>query len=704
MNVKKTLSIVVFSLILTGILPLSGMLTTVDQVKAQFEIPTPREETLIVNRGGAMVFDRWNPFIPDGLASFDAFNVYMCEYLWHIQYATGEVIYWLITGWDYSDDFKTFILHVRDGVTWNDGEPFTAKDIKFTIEMVKGDERLFWHGWAEEWIESVETPDDLTVVVHLKKPDPRFHYNFRGDFPIVPEHVWKEVDPVTFKNDPPVTTGPYKLYKVIPENEMFVLIRDENYWAKKLGYFPEPKYIVLRPTSSADVEYFNWVNGMWDAGVGLDYMPLDLIMLGLEQGANTSICPMFDPCPPAVFINCKKYPLSLPEVRWAISYCVDREKYAELWPSVTTSVPCKYPWADWKGLRKFAYPEVFEKYKFEYNLTKAAEILDSLDFKDRDGDGIRETPNGTVLSWEFICWDAGGAEYAQALDIAENLKKIGIDVEVKVPATMEDKLATGQFDIAMHTICTGMPWTSDAYFLLEGFHSKHIAPIGVRQMSGQTCRLSDPELDAVIDELSRVPPDDPRADELYKRGIELWMRDLPVIPTSECIYELCWSTKYWTGWPTKDNFYAWPADWWPEFKFVLFQIKSTGARPEIEYAYVWITQAIEAFTGVDKRTYGPFSEGDYVNIPKEDADRLVAEGKASYTPPAAPAGEELKNMISALSADVKDLKETVGGLAGISESVASISGQMSMLSTGVAIEGIVIIILAIALVLTMRRK
>jgi len=705
MNAKKTLSLVVFSLILTGILPLSGMLTTVNQVKAQVEIPTPREETLILVRPNFDIFDRWNPFIPNGLACGDGFNILMSEYLWHINYATGEVIYWLIKGWEYSDDFKTFILHVRDGVTWNDGEPFTAKDIKFTFEMVKGNDKLYWHSWAEEWIESVETPDDLTVVVHLKKPNPRFHYNFRGwTIHIVPEHIWKDVDPVTFKNDPPVTTGPYKLYKVIPESKMFVFIRNENYWAKKLGYFPEPKYVIIRAMLAADVEYVNWLNGMFDAGVGLDFMPIDLVKSGLEKGANTSLCPFFDPCPRGLWVNCQKYPLNIPEVRWAISYCVNREKLALVWPSVTPSVPAKYPWADWKGLRKFAYPEVFEKYKLEYDLDKAAEILDNLDFKDRDGDGIRETPNGTVLSWELISW--GGPQEVEALDIAENLKKIGIDVEVKVPTgtVMDEKQATGQFDLALLCLCTGMPWNNDAYYLLSGFHSKYNAPIGVRQMSGQWCRLSDPELDAVIDELGMVSPDDPKADELYKRGIELWMRDLPAIPIVETIYELCWSTKYWTGWPTQDNFHSWPANWWPEFKFVIFKLKSTGARPAIEYAYVWITKDIEAFTGVDKRTYGPFSEGDYVNIPKEDADRLVAEGAASYTPPGAPAAEELKNMISALTADVRELKGTVGELAGISESIISISSQMSMLTTGVAIEGIVIIILAIALVLAMRRK
>ncbi len=552
-------------------------------------LPTPREETLVMHDSYPFtIFDSFNPFIPQG-HDYQSGHYQLCvEFLWYINYATGEVIPWLITGWEYEDNYTTFILHVRRGVTWNDGKPFTAHDIVFTVKMLKKYPELFWHAYMDEWVEDAYAPDNYTAIIKLKKPNPRFHFAFRGwECPIVPKHIWENVDPRTFKNYPPVWTGPYKLKAVYPELRMFVWERRDDYWAcKVLGKCPEPKYAVMRTAPPPDVLFPQYVRGETDFGRDL---PIEMLPKAKEINANVTWVPFLDPCPRGVWINCAKYPLNLSEVRWAIAYLIDREKLAQLWPSLETppTVPATFPWADWPGLRKFVFPDVFAKYKLEYNPQKAKEIFDKLGFVDRNGDGWRELPNGTKISWTIITpvspAQPSPFEYIVAEELAKELRKIGIDATAKyVPGPeIGDLIAFGKFDIVSAWLCTGMPWNNDVYYLVEGFHSKYakMYPIGERMLAGSPVRLQDPELDKVIDELAVIGPDHPKYMELAERAVELFMRDLPAIPVVQTVYTMAWLKTYWTNWPEKGNFHSWPPTWWPEFLFVVLNLKSTKPKP-----------------------------------------------------------------------------------------------------------------------------
>lgn len=555
-------------------------------------LPTPREETLVMHDSYAFtVFDSFNPFIPRG-HDYQSGHYQACvEFLWYINYATGEVIYWLITGWEYKDNYTTFILHVRPGVTWNDGKPFTAHDIVFTINMVKKYPELAWHDWAEEWVESAYAMDNLTAVLKLKKPNPRIHYTFRGwAMPIVAKHVWENVDPRTFKNNPPVWTGPYKLKAVYPELRMFVWERRDDYWAcKVLGKCPEPKYIVMRTAPPPDVLFTQYIKGETDLGRDL---PLEMLPQAKAINANVTWVPFYDPCPRGIWVNCAKYPLNYSEVRWAIAYLINREKLAQLWPSLESppTVPALIPWADWPGLAKYKFPEVLSKYKLEYNPEKAKEIFDKLGFIDRDGDGIRETPNGTKLSWTIVTPVNPAApapfEYIVAEELARELRKVGVDATVKyIPGPdIWDLMAYGQVDIASYWLCTAMPWNNDIYYLFESFHSKYAKkyPVGTRMLAGAWVRLQDPELDKIIDEMAVIGPDHPEYMELARKGLEIWMKDLPAIPVVQTIYTMAWLKTYWTNWPEKGNFHSWPPTWWPEFLFVILNLRSTKPKPSPE--------------------------------------------------------------------------------------------------------------------------
>jgi peptide/nickel transport system substrate-binding protein len=674
---------------------------------AQPPIPTPREETVVLVEFLPGVWDKFNPFIPMGIAD-PTYQTIAQEYCIYINYATGERIFWLIEGYEYKDGFKTFIMHVRKGVTWNDGRPLTSKDFKFTIEMVKRTPGLYWHAWAAEWVESVETPDDYTVVIKLTKPNPRFHYAFQGawSFPVVPEHVWKGQDPLTFKNFPPVATGPYKLYKVIPEHKMVVWVRRDDYWAARLwgpDYLPKPKYIIRRYWTTADLEYKAWIEASWDCTHATNFFTRELLERGLREGAPyTSYYLMFDPCPRGIWINCKKYPLSLPEVRWAIALCLDRQLLTKYW--IFDTIPAKYPWADWGALRKWAFPEIFEKNPLEFNLEKAAKILDDLGFKPGP-DGIRVTPNGTRLSFVILVREPFIQHLFYAEHLASNLRKIGVEAIVKTMPTgpLVEAIETGQFDMVAMWLCTGMPWQLDPYGLLEGFHSKYMKPIGERQLAGQWCRFSDPELDKIIDQLESLSPDDPRAVELAKKGIEILWKNMPVIPVIETTYAMAWNTKYWVGWPTAENYYIVTGVWWPQFLFIIFKLRPShyiGA-----YTTVWFTDKVPKnfnFTGWDNVKYGPFKPGDSATIPVDDARLLIELGWATATPPVP---RELVATFEKISADVSALSSKIDtvstAVARLSEELGALRGTLTTL---IAVNVICLVLLLGIIALLIRGK
>lgn len=137
--------------------------------------------------------------------------------------------------------------------------------------------------------------------------------------------------------------------------------------------------------------------------------------------------------------------------------------------------------------------------------------------------------------------------------------------------------------------------------------------------------------------------------------------------------------------------------------FVILKLYPTGRSPTTAPPYVslWMTKAVPAFTGVDGKTYGPFTEGMFATIPKDDADRLIGEGKASYTMPP-PAGlmeavNATRTAVTTLSGTVTTLSRTVEELRG------TVSAMSSLLYAIVGIQVIVLVVVIVVLVRTGKK-
>ena len=145
----------------------------------------------------------------------------------------NEVVPALAESYDLDEDTNTYTFHLRDGVTWHDGEPFTAEDVKFTIEAIMNPDNESEIFSNYEDVEKIEVIDEHTVSFKLKEPNVAFpEYMTIG---ILPKHLLEGKD---MQEDEyfraPVGTGPYK-FTAWDEGQSITLTKNENYWGGAPG-------------------------------------------------------------------------------------------------------------------------------------------------------------------------------------------------------------------------------------------------------------------------------------------------------------------------------------------------------------------------------------------------------------------------------------------------------------------------------------
>ena len=306
-----------------------------------------RAKTLIMDIDGGRLQDPegvWNPYVP-GNRRDQGFHQVCLEPLMILNYQTGEFEPWLAESFTSNDTLDVWTLKLREGVTWQDGEAFNADDVVFTINtLIANAPELSDSAAMKQWVKSVEKVDDLTVKFTLNEPNPRFLLDYFsvkiwGGVNYMPEHIWKDVDPLTFKNFDlakglPMCTGPYKLAST-SQTEV-VWQRDDNWWGAKTGVFklPEPETIIWTWAGPPETRAALMANGQLDS-----LMDITLGALQALQEQNPNVITWFaeppfawvpDPCSRTFEFNNSVAPWDDPEMRWAVNYLIDREKIVQI--------------------------------------------------------------------------------------------------------------------------------------------------------------------------------------------------------------------------------------------------------------------------------------------------------------------------------------------------------------------------------------
>lgn len=455
-----------------------------------------------------------------------------------------QVVPDLAQKWEEKEGGRVYIFHLRRNIRWSDGEPFTADDVVFTYRDIYLNPQIpnstgdMFRGIlkSQEDIKNfVRKIDKYTVEFRL--PEAFAPFLSALSAPILPKHKLerfvKEGNFMTAWNvntDPKdiVGTGPYRLKRYIKgvmveyEANPYYYEYDNSgrqlpYIKRKIGYIVQDPDTALLKYSLGEIDY-------------MGVRPQDVLFMSRVK--NTTLYDL-GPTPSTTFLVFNQNPNSkVPKhkLRWfqnrefrrAISHAIDREGICYLVyngladPLYGPITPANRPYYT-EGL----FP------LYDYNLKKARAILESLGFKDRNGDGWLEDPEGNTL--EIVLLTNAGNKEREAIGnmIKEDLEKIGIKVIFRPIDfnSLVNRLTSPPYD--WEAVIIGLTGSMDPHFGRNVWHSSGTLHMwNPRQSKPQT--QWEREVDELFDLGARETNFERRV-EIYRKAYRIIAEEQPMI-------------------------------------------------------------------------------------------------------------------------------------------------------------------------------
>ncbi len=162
---------------------------------------------------------------------------HVLEPLVYMDFGRNEFVGRLAESWEFQG--KKWVFHLRKGIKFSDGSPFTSKDVAFSMNLMKKGKQSLQKSPFKKVVE-IQTPDDHTVVILTKKPRVTFlPRSVRNRFII--SKAAAEKHGLNFNKNSPIGTGPYKVINFQRDGD-FVIRRNEDYWGAK----PQVKEFIWR--------------------------------------------------------------------------------------------------------------------------------------------------------------------------------------------------------------------------------------------------------------------------------------------------------------------------------------------------------------------------------------------------------------------------------------------------------------------------
>ncbi len=504
-----------------------------------------REETLYVSGAAWGPASTWNPFQPGSLANTTGTigNVY--EFLFAFDPMTGEFIPWLAESGNWTDA-TTYEVTLRQGLTWSDGQPLTAADVRFTFELGQKYAAL-WFSPVWRYLTGVEAMDDTHLKFTFNDPLYQEWANYLYNLPIVPKHIWEtrtEEEITTGTNENPIGSGAY-LYETRSEDRN-VWIRNENWWGIKVFGKPAPKRIVDIRFSSNNVALGAVIKGEVD--LSNNFLPgvATLVQKGYVKTYFADAPYMLSANTAVLFLNTTKKPMDDAKFRRALAFAIDVPSIVNV--AYANLVKAASPTGLLPSLSRFDDPDVVARLGYTFDTAKAKKMLADAGYKDVNGDGFVEAPDGSKIELEVTC-PFGWTDWMAAIDIiAQSAQAAGINIKAATPdyGAWNTALQGGTFDMTLNNWAgmSNTPWT--LYNLLF----RH--PIQEQMQSGNFGRYDNKEMFDLVDALAKVPVTDEAGMKAACSKIqELMLTDMPMIPLWYNGLWAQWNDSIWTNWPSE---------------------------------------------------------------------------------------------------------------------------------------------------------
>lgn len=296
-----------------------------------------------------------------------------------------------------SDDGLVYTYKIRDGLRWHDGQPLTAEDVAWTYNLYKDTpEYPYLNGYYTPYFETIEATANNEVILTLTEAIPNIESQLVFLY-VLPKHIWENVDKLEYENFEMIGSGPFKMAEYVP-NEFVRLEANKEHFSMP----PKINGVVFRTFSSQDALVQAIRTGQVDmitempntAAATLDTDANVELVVGapLAPGVTDIIFNQIDPenCPTEEGGICSGHPaLRDRDVRLAMSHATDKQKLIDvillgLGEPGLTLIP--------DGLGVWYNDSLVD---FAFDVARANQILDDAGYRDTNGDGIREMPDGS---------------------------------------------------------------------------------------------------------------------------------------------------------------------------------------------------------------------------------------------------------------------------------------------------------------------
>jgi peptide/nickel transport system substrate-binding protein len=548
--------------------------------EAAGEGEVPRNRTMIVaDMSGYGPPEMWSPYNLGGTHQQGV--AFFHEPLVYADMLDGHQYPWLAESWEYNDDATELVYNLREGVTWSDGEPFTADDVAYTLTSLRdlGNEvRL--GGVYKTFIKDAEAIDDLTVKISFNAPAPRFHNEVvvaKGDSAtfIVPQHIWEGQDwaEYTAFNDGagPVTTSPWRYSYADDTRRIIDRVADcDEWWACRVGFQELPdierfvQVFIGDQQGQATALIRNEIDQTHDLRV-------DLIEKILEENPDATTWTgregpygMVSWWPTALHLNNTDKHLSNSEVRWAINRYIDRAKLIDF-AFDGNGQESVWPFPPFKGLQPSIDNLADLEAEFEPGLFDPADGDDRMTQAGytKNGDGIWADAEGDTVK----CHISSLPHFSDLGPVlVEMLKQGGIEASYAEPPDVGALLSTGDYICGLFGHNGSMSGNIYRTLLLY-----------TTDDPGNWFQYSNSEFDAIVEELA-VTSDEASVRELEAAAMQIWLQDLPDVNLAQFYNRTGNSAYYWSNWPsTVDDPYMNGIHMHTGFPYTALQLEATDA-------------------------------------------------------------------------------------------------------------------------------
>jgi len=447
---------------------------------------------------------------------------------------------------DLSDDGLVWTFNIRDGFTFHDGTPLTANDIAFSYNYYQANEDFPFLNVYTGYFESVEAPDDSTVVITLSEAIPNMESQLIFLY-VLPQHVWESVDPVEFENLEMIGSGPFKVVEYEPN--AFVRLEttgDHPLYSPKIGGVTfqtfENQDALVQALKTGQVDMItempntavatlkNEENVVVVSGAPF-YPSVSDIIFNLTEDEN---------CPPDDGV-CTGHPaLRDRNFRLALAHATDKQKIIDvvllgLGDPGLTLIP--------NGLGPFYNDSIVD---YAYDVALANSILDDAGYLDTNDDGIREMPDGSRDLTLRMSYPSDSTNAPRESELLKEMwSEVGVNVEIQaLDSDALTSICCPAFDFDI--ILWGWGSDPDPGFLLSVMLTEEI-PTGNSETG-----YSNPEYDALYTQQATELDFETRKALIWEMQQIVFDDVVYIIPFYDQTVQAYRSDRV-TGWPTGDG-------------------------------------------------------------------------------------------------------------------------------------------------------